>query len=277
MDERAAYRNTGDFIAEPVGTIKTLYIPLLFWFNRDISHSLPILALQKPVELVFTFAESIPGVDLTMPPRPKLYVEHIFLGTEERQKFSTGKHLILMEQLQQQNNIIRIQDSMTTQSIALEARRPVKTLIWLCKHPTMHGIFSGSLTPLESNEIYGPLAYCRFLIDGTEHTQERSGSWYRTIHPFTRIGRIPTVGVYSIIFAQDPQSSTQPSGSLNCSVVEPLLQIATKRTIPPPQNLVYKEDETVEDSAELTNLVIYAQSWNILEIENGVAAIHWTS
>lgn len=273
VDERAAYRNAGDFSREPDGTTKTVYLPLIFWWNRHISHSLPIVALDQPVELVFTFAEHVEGIDLSIPPRPKVYVEHIFLGSEERSKFVTGKHVILMEQLQRQQSVIALKDSLQTTSILLEARRPVKSFIWACTHPK-HGVFSGSLEGLESNEVYGPLAYCRLLVDGTEHTQERSGSWYRTVHALSRLGRLPPVGVYSIMFAKDPGSSVQPSGSLNCSVVQCTLQLATKKAV---DKDVYEEDETPLDSAELTNVVIYAQSWNVLEIENGTAALQWTT
>ena len=57
-------------------------------------------------------------------------------------------------------------------------------------------------------------------------------------------------------------------------MVEPILQIATKKTVSSEE---YQEDETVQGSAELTNLVIYAQSWNLLEIDGGVAALRWTN
>lgn len=276
LDERSAYRNSGDFDREPIGTTKTLYLPMIFWWNRHITQSLPIVALEQPVELVFTFADHVDGVDITIPPRPKVYLEHIFLGSEEREKFVTGKHVILMEQVQRQQSVIALKESMQTYSILLEARRPVKTFIWACTSQ-QHGIFTGSMEGLESNEIYGPFSHCRLLIDGTEHTQERPGSWYRTVHALGRLGRIPSVGIYSIMFAKDPASSIQPSGSLNCSVVQCTLQLATKKVVMDESREIFDEDETPKNSAQLTNVVIYAQSWNVLEIENGRASLLWAS
>jgi len=271
VDERAAYRNMGDMLEEPVGTVKTLYLPLIFWFNRHPAHSLAMVALQQEVKLVFQFAESVEGVDVSFDPRPRLYVEQIFLDQEERQQFAERPHKILMEQLQVQVHPLTFSaSSMEIVSLPLEFQRPVKSITWVCTNDT-HGVFSGRGRELESNEYYGPIAYARFLVENNEHTPEKQGSWFRTVHPFNRTGRIPSVGIYCLMFARYPGDSVHPSGSLNMTPVGSRLQLAMKTTDADPGSLT----STAAETGHLQELRVYAQSWNLLEISNGSAKLAW--
>lgn len=273
LDERAAYQNMGGMEEDVIGTTKTLYFPLVFWFNRHVSQSLPIIALQQDVRIVFQFAQTVSGVDLTMDPKPRFFVEQIFLSDEERHKVSQRRHVILIEQLQRQVHPLTYSpSSMSVATVPLEFRRPVKAISWVCTSES-HGVFSGSGSPLESHEKYGPIAYARFWVGNKEHTPQRQGSWFRTVHPFNRLGRIPSVGIYSLMFARHPGSSTQPSGSLNMSVTTATLQLAMKTTDSDSTILT----STVPETAALTELRVYGQSWNILEIEQGVAGLLWNA
>lgn len=45
--EKNAYRRCTDWVdGEAVGNIKRFYVPLLFWFNRNVGNAVPLVALQ---------------------------------------------------------------------------------------------------------------------------------------------------------------------------------------------------------------------------------------
>lgn len=87
---------------------KTLYIPLEFWFCRNPGLALPLIALQyHEVRMNLQFANwsdvavsygiPIPQVSLA---DASLYVDYVFLDTDERRRFAQASHEYLIEQLQ---------------------------------------------------------------------------------------------------------------------------------------------------------------------------------
>ena len=83
-----------------------LQIPLNFWFCRNVGLALPLIALQyHEVKLQFTFnpiqdiviqnLATIPDVTLDV------YVDYIYLDTDERRRFAQVSHEYLIEQVQE--------------------------------------------------------------------------------------------------------------------------------------------------------------------------------
>lgn len=283
-DERMAYREMTDFTTETVGTTKTMYLPLLFFFCRDVSLSLALISLQyHDVELVFQMADHVAGVDMDMDPTPTLVCQYFYLDNAERRLFAQSQRQVLIEQLQRYTADISISTTdKATQSFDLRFNHPVKSLLWACVHPTKHGVFTGSMLGLESQEVYGPLHSAKLLIDGVERAEVRTGSWLRLVDAFARTGQIPSSGVYSMHFCLNPGSVTAPSGSLNFSRLNGVMQMTFKRAVPgtTPQDRAQITDpaeETVEGTTALTRLVMYAQSWNQLTIRSGMAGLLWSN
>ena len=96
-----------------------MYIPLQFWFCRNPGLALPLIALQyHEVKINVEFrsaAECYNAVDITTPGSPalkdlsccmpslkaaSLYVDYIYLDTDERRRFAQVSHEYLIEQLQ---------------------------------------------------------------------------------------------------------------------------------------------------------------------------------
>ena len=93
---------------------KTLYIPLEFWFCRNVGLALPLIALQYhevKVKIEFetkincvckitgekvTTTDLTPYSDIT---NVSLWVDYIFLDTDERRRFAQLSHEYLIEQL----------------------------------------------------------------------------------------------------------------------------------------------------------------------------------
>jgi len=120
---------------------KTLYIPLQFWFCRNPGVAIPLIALQyHEVRINVDFetwqncqyAESTVGVPVAAGAQSlaaaSLYVDYVYLDTEERRRFAQQSHEYLIEQVQ-----FTGAESITSSSnkIQLNFNHPVKELFWV--------------------------------------------------------------------------------------------------------------------------------------------------
>ena len=125
----------------------TLYIPLLFWFCRNPGLALPLIALQyhevkinldiRPIgECLWavkslaatTGIQSVSAAYQQSLVAASLYVDYIFLDTDERRKMAQNPHEYLIEQLQFTGD-----ESVGSSSnkIKLNFNHPCKELIWV--------------------------------------------------------------------------------------------------------------------------------------------------
>jgi hypothetical protein len=113
----------------------TLYVPLRFWFNRNPGLALPLIALQyHDVQVNIQLANlqdcfwasssnRVPGdlVDVS------LWVDYIYLDTDERRRFAQASHEYLIEQLQ-----FNGAEPVTNTAVQLKMafNHPVKEIVW---------------------------------------------------------------------------------------------------------------------------------------------------
>ena len=120
---------------------KTLYIPLQFWFCRNPGLAIPLIALQyHEVRINVEFEQWInccyyeqatstaPSTAIQSLTAASLYIDYIYLDTEERRRFAQQTHEYLIEQLQ-----FTGAESITSSSnkIQLNFNHPVKELVWV--------------------------------------------------------------------------------------------------------------------------------------------------
>jgi hypothetical protein len=141
---------------------KTLYIPLQFWFCRNPGLAIPLIALQYHevrVNVDFEtwqncqYHESAVGVAEALPAKSlaaaSLYVDYVYLDTEERRRFAQQSHEYLIEQVQYTGA-----ESITSSSnkIQLNFNHPVKELFWVVQRDS----FVDCSNPVWIESIGGP-------------------------------------------------------------------------------------------------------------------------
>lgn len=113
----------------------TLYVPLQFWFCRNPGLALPLIALQyHEVKINLEFraasecywdANSVGDPTLTS---ASLWVDYIYLDTDERRRFAQVSHEYLIEQLQFTGDE---SVNSTSNKIKLNFNHPCKELVWV--------------------------------------------------------------------------------------------------------------------------------------------------
>jgi len=137
----SANETTLSCVARAGTPAKTLYVPLQFWFCRNPGVAIPLIALQYHevrINVDFetwencVYGESSAGTAA----RPtalslaaaSLYIDYVYLDTEERRRFAQQSHEYLIEQVQ-----FTGAESITSSSnkIQLNFNHPVKELQWV--------------------------------------------------------------------------------------------------------------------------------------------------
>ena len=88
-----------------------LYIPLIFWFNRNNGLALPLIALQyHDVRITLKFRSQADCINYSGSDAPEftnplikdsyLLIDYVYLDSEERKRFAQATHEYLIEQLQ---------------------------------------------------------------------------------------------------------------------------------------------------------------------------------
>ena len=115
-------------------------MPLQFWFCRNPGLAIPLIALQYHevrINVTFeTWENCVYAENAFTPVRPtaqslaacSLYVDYVYLDTEERRRFAQQSHEYLIEQVQYTGA-----ESITSSSnkIQLNFNHPVKELLWV--------------------------------------------------------------------------------------------------------------------------------------------------
>ncbi len=168
----------------------TLYVPLQFWFCRNPGLALPLIALQyhevkiemdiRPKSELYVSTSgslsacgvSTNGLDAFCVPSleyASLYIDYIYLDTDERRRFAQTSHEYLIEQLQFTGDESTVN---TNVKVKLNFNHPVKELIWVVQRDDVvklgynqwnnytddfdadSGVGSGSGLPNASNLVF---------------------------------------------------------------------------------------------------------------------------
>jgi hypothetical protein len=241
----------------------TLYIPLQFWFNRHIGLALPLIALQYhevKINVEFRpFSECITGTASSTPTlaAASIWVDYIYLDTDERRQFAQVAHEYLIEELQFTGAEGFSQTSVRQR---LNFNHPCKELIWVAQlddnaDANQWTDFTDGSTPYNGAD---PLVDAKLQLNGHDRFATRKASYFNLVQPYQSHTRIPATGIYVYSFAVKPEEH-QPSGSVNMSRIDnATLQL------------------TMASSAAM-KLYTYVTSNNVLRIMSGMGGKAYSS
>ena len=254
------------------------HVPLQFWFCRNPGLALPLIALQyHEVKVNITFcaaADLVATAGNVTFSNTKLWVDYIYLDTDERRRFAQQSHEYLIEQLQFQQ-----QGSATATRTELNFNHPVKELIWTGVPDSTavdtESHFSGPATPGQlGTDGDTVVAGDTYLLKLNGH--ERFAA--RHLHYFTRtqlyqhhtgfggLQQRDSIAVYS--FALKPEEH-QPSGTCNFSRID---------------NAVMEHTAHAAANAGATavrgrnaGINFYAVNYNVLRIMSGMGGLAYSN
>jgi hypothetical protein len=194
----------------------TLYIPLQFWFCRNPGLALPLIALQyHEVKFNISF-KPLAGLLLgTVTGSPvlgaaSLYIDYVYLDTDERRQFAQVQHEYLIEQLQFTGG-----ESFTNNAVKskLALNHPVKELIWVVQPEA--NVEPSDYTDSGADTVVD----AKLLLNGQDRFSVREAAYFGIVQPYQHHTRIPATGIYVYSFALNPEQH-QPSGSVNMSRID---------------------------------------------------------
>ena len=258
----------------------TVYIPLMFFFTKNPGAALPLIALQYhevKINVIWKEPLEIAGNYNNVSKLPQassaaLYIDYIYLDTEERRRFAQQSHEYLIEQVQF-NEDVGI--SSPSQRIDLTFNHPVKELIWVvqprsytdCK-AVKKGLRSTITTRLLPYEYDSPAVYEQWIqMNGQDRLDRRYGDYFNKVQPYQHhTGLAAGVGVYMYSFAIKPEEN-QPSGTCNFSRVDTATIVMTM-------------DGSVtvnQDTDDTWNVRVYAINYNVLRIMSGMGGLAYSN
>ncbi len=229
------------------GPATEFYVPLQFWFCRNPGLALPLIALQyHEVKLKVKWNSRVDA----LPTDAKLYVDYIYLDTDERRRFAQVSHEYLIEQLQYQ--------SLTTTTInELNFNHPVKELIWGCNASTGDNSFTTLKNTSFQLKLNGHDRFSKRKLGYFTRTQvwqhHTAGMIYTAEDNADSYSDYPHA-VYS--FALKPEEH-QPSGTCNFSRID---------------NAQLVSDDPLNEEG-----VIYAVNYNVLRIMSGMGGLAYSN
>ena len=268
LSQRMSFNHNGNDLVHgqissvsDIGAPNKAFVPLQFWFCRNPGLALPLIALQyHEVKVKITFpvhadlfellSTSGGTMDLGSLSDVKLYVDYIYLDTDERRRFAQVSHEYLIEQLQYQN--------FSGTTLDLNFNHPVKELIFAgqtlaiaAASPTVTGPSSPSTLSGAGNFQLKLNGHDRFAARDYRYFTRTQVWQHHTGYGGTTVA--DSIGVYS--FALKPEEH-QPSGTCNFSRI---------------------------DNAQLTldtnsnGLNVYAVNYNVLRIMSGMGGLAYSN
>jgi hypothetical protein len=303
----------------------TLYIPLEFWFCRNVGLALPLIALQYhevkikidfdtkancAFDLVDTAATAdavattgnVPDItDMS------LWVDYIFLDTDERRRFAQLSHEYLIEQLQFTGT--ETLNNNTNNRIKLNFNHPCKELVWVAKPKfdkkaswynytdkdhvdlTKEGVAAGLPSSSSnyitnftaSNYMFGydflnangtpltnastPFADAILQLNGNDRFSVRDGAYFSYVQPYQHHTNIPSNPGISVYSFALKPEDHQPSGTLNMSRIDTATLMVTTKDV-----IKYTTGSTTFDGIN-----IYAVNYNVLRILSGMGGLAYSN
>ena len=271
---------------------KTYNIPLQFWFCKNTSSALPLIALQYHEVIITTefrdaascvrndtspgfLANNLEapkdsgGSDTIAFSDSKVLIEYIFLDDNERQKFAQKSLEYIIDTVQYVNDYSLNMNTVSA-TIDIKLFHPCKELIWVIQDND--SINTNTVTGnklLNYSDLDNPhlemFKNAKIMMNGMDRFAERNPKYFRSIQPMQRHTRIPNKRIHVYSFSLNPEKY-QPSGAANFSRLDNIqlnLNFDSVST-----NAFYNKARTVK---------IFCITYNIFKIQNGMGGIQFSN
>ena len=261
----------------------TFYVPLCFWFNRNPGLALPLIALQyHEVKFNFQFSAlakimantgatigtvnanstghvaGVLGSTEAKINSIKMFVDYIYLDTEERRRFAQQSHEYLIDQVQYTGAVSRTSGAGASQSLRLDFNHPCKELVWVERNLTA----AEGLCNFEAD--MGKQGGSALLqLNGHDRFAKRPMCYFTRVQPMQHHTNVPhgdRIGVYS--FGLRPEDH-QPSGTCNFSRIDnATLQLTLAHAVA---------------GGQTNEFQVYATNYNVLRIMSGMGGLAYSN
>ena len=298
---------------------KYLYVPLQFWFCTSPGLALPLIALQyhevkvnlelrdvkdcywagtsAAVTPASNWVTNLSAVNPASLEQPSLYVDYIYLDTDERRRFAQVSHEYLITQLQFTGDE---STSQTANKFKMSFNHPVKELIWVVQ-PDSHlldgetgkqwfnftddndvssavdvlgGGASGGAQWVQTSTFFGkgenPVDRCKIQLNGHDRFSERDGRYFNLLQPYQHHENVPSKGINVYSFGLQPEGH-QPSGTCNMSRIDNAtlnLTLTSKAVVVPNSSPAQSRSCRVK---------IFAINYNVLRIMSGMGGLAYSN
>lgn len=260
-------------------------LPLQFWFCRNPGCYLPLIALQyhevrisidlrAPNELIRSDIIIPAPIDWNGQPWNandiQLWSNYIYLDTDERRKFASLNHEMLIEQLQF-NSQIGIPNGANYQNIELEFNHPLKECMWVVPSDPVCGNsltgndyfnYAGNLAGSDLPPFAETFSQAKFVLNGNDRFDAKYAEYFRLAQTYQYHTRTPQKHIYVYSFALKPEE-LQPSGTCNASRIDSFVF-----------NISFGQ-ECCSSSDRVVRL--YATNYNILRIMSGMGGLAFSN
>ena len=243
------------------GANQAVDVPLQFWFCRNPGLALPLIALQyhevklniefrNETELDVTNANSAITMNTC-----KLYVDYVYLDTDERRRFAQISHEYLIEQVQHTGD--ESVSNGTDAKMTLNFNHPCKELVWVIRKSS-----GDNLLDFDNTFTNGKLQ-----LNGHDRFSERRAEYFLNVQNYKHHTRVPRYSsdtgaankqkIYTYSFALQPEEH-QPSGTCNFSRIDNAVLTLTAVT-------------------ETGVCKVFAVNYNVLRIMSGMGGLAYSN
>lgn len=288
---------------------KTVYVPLVFWFNTHPGLALPLIALQYHEVRISISIESLDNCvvlleaasqsgaafsnvldlhwrtwagpsDFTIPDlKLQVWADYYYLDSEERKRFAQGSHEYLIKQVQALENP-NVQPSGPGSIDYKTFNHPVSFHVWGFRRNSAGAAadwtnFTNSPPFLQflGNSIVDEH---RLTLNGNDRYTNKKVDYYNLVQPYNHFTAIPPVGVLTYSYAIQPVEH-QPSGSLNFSRID---NAANRFTTISPEGtlngLLGVSRDTIWNGDSYTGIV-FGVNYNVLRIMSGMGGLAYSN
>ena len=267
--------------------IGTVYLPLIFFFNRNPGLALPLIALQYhevriDLDLASDFGTNFSSL--------KVWGNYIYLDTEERRRFAQKGHEYLIEQVQH-TGTDSLAAANSTKQVRLSYNHPVKELVWCTDIGSSSNLWNFTSQPVTvtsnvlglhntanvfvppsssgapqllldstinfDENFAGPLSTFKLVLNGQDRFKEQDGKYFNQVQPFVHHSGSPMPGIYSYSFALKPEEH-QPTGTCNFSRID-------------------NAQVSVKCNRADSSLHMFATNYNVLRIQSGMGGLAFSN